>query len=279
MGRGVAIATLSTTSLLWALLTAHNTAAQVYVMTLACAAVVGYYLRNLDLMWLGVVCVLTAFLIVYPFLPFTINRNALGAAVALTAAGAITAGIYWFFPLALVSLLILGSRGAFLALVITIALSLRNRWATLTLFIIAAAIVAIFSTGRVDTIAHRFGIWQDTLSSMSIWGHGFGSFADAYAAFPRKTNAIGFQFAPHAYNDYLELLFELGLFAIPLWIALILCLDTEGPHLVPITFLILAVSYFPLYIPGVAHIALVTFGHALRRPSPWQDGALQHRTI
>ena len=121
-------------------------------------------------------------------------------------------------------------------------------------------IVVRFTHNDVSTIFQRVGIWQDTINHLTIRGHGFGSFADAYAMWSPHTN-VTFYLPSHAYNDPLELMSDLGLGAILVWLFIALCLGPDRQHrAIFFTFGVLSLTYFPFWIPPCAQLAMFALG-------------------
>lgn len=240
--------------------------------TLAASFWLGSYLR--DLRWIGIgfvawTCLNIVTPIFFPDIPFGIygNRNFLGCVVALAIAVALAQRLYWFLPLGLVGHAITQSRGAMIATGVTLLIVLwaYNRLAAITTigFAIAATLYASPELG-ISFLA-RLGVWQSTLNHLTPFGHGFGSFYEAYNTFPVHINMTLIRPA-HAYNDALELLFDLGIGTIPLWILLILCLESgpAGLRLICFTFLALGLSFFPLYIIPCGQIFALALGQLYR---------------
>lgn len=219
--------------------------------------------------------------------PDVLNPNFLGAVCALGLIGAAAYTLWMVLPLLGVGLLFTQSRGAIVATGLTLFVIFWRAHRTLAY---AAALGAILFVATVkggpigDSFAGRLGVWQDTLTHLTPLGTGWGGFADAYASWPRHTNAFDLRYAPHAYNDFLQVTLELGCGAVLVWAWIAVCLDRCAPHerWVPLCFLLLGLTYFPLWLPGPAQVFAFALGTAavstLRKPS-WQSGAYVPRTI
>jgi len=247
---------------------------QAYLATLVVAYICGTFLHDPRWLW-SIVAVALAFNVAIAGvsqafgsvweIPFGLygNPNFLGAALALGLAGAVAYAIWWFIPIALLGLFLSQSRGALAAAgaVGVAALWRWNRLAALSAIFATALIVASLSTERTGSIADRLGVWQDTVNHLSVFGAGWGGFFADYWTWEVRTNFIGTR-APHAYNDVLELLYELGVGTIPLWIALVLAFESEDhrPKLILLAFGVLSLTYFPLHVPTVGHLFALTLG-------------------
>ena len=199
------------------------------------------------------------------------NPNYLGCALALGVAAALGYRMIWLAPPFLYAIWLTQSRTAMLGAGVALAgWAWRSYKTTAFTFVAAALIGILLSSHGESSIWQRVGIWQDTLNHLTIFGQGFGSFYEAYWAFPVHTN-IGFLRAGHAYNDYLELIFELGIGSMLLWIFIARVLSTEDTrlHLILYTYFALALTYFPLFVWPIGQLVAFTLGH-LTKEARWQ---------
>lgn len=179
-----------------------------------------------------------------------LNPNFIGCLVAFGIAIAV-AQERWFSLLLLgPALYLTGSRGAIIAAGL-IALVRLWRWSKVTSAGVALIVVLLALSHRSlgESLLNRMGVWQDTLNHLTFWGSGWGSFADAYASWPVHTN-MTLALAPHAYNDVLELLFELGVGAGLLWLflAAVLTHGSSRAGLILFGFAACSLTYFPLWL-------------------------------
>lgn len=215
----------------------------------------------------------------YDDFPFGLfgNPNYIGCALALTLAGAIAFRLWWYVPIALGGLWLTQSRTAIVAggCVCLVGLYSRYKTTALILGLLAMTVAVSVSGGRESSMWMRVGIWQDTINHITFFGHGWGSFQDIYASWPVHRN-IGTQRAAHAYNDFLEIVFETGIASILLWLVVIRCLEVAAPmRLVVLTYLVLSLSFFPLWVPVVGHFFAFALGHlSNQRSLSWRDGVL-----
>lgn len=226
-------------------------------LSLAAAFAAGWWgLRWFWPAWVGWVLVNFAMGLAYPPVPYGFlgNPNVFGIACAVGLAVVLSYRYWLVAPLLLVGVGYSASRTAFFGAGVALFLSLFRRFpaTAICLFLLSALGAVLISDGRGGSFVARLGIWQDTLNHLTLWGSGLGTFADAYASWPQRT-APAMVFASHAYNDALELIFELGVFSIPLFIYLILVLEAPAPEprIIALTFLACSLTFFPLHVPSL----------------------------
>lgn len=208
-----------------------------------------------------------------------LNPNFVGCMLAVGIAFAITAK-YWFFVVAQGLMLYLtGSRGAIIAAGIVGLVRLWS-WHKVTALGVILIVILIALTHRSfgESLFNRVGVWQDTIEHLSFWGSGWGSFQAAYTSWPVHRNMTG-MIAAAAYNDVLQITFELGIGAVLVWIWLALCLGHAGPGfgLILVAFAACGLSYFPLQLPFIPQAIAFTLGAAAiqqpqERLQPWPSG-------
>lgn len=199
----------------------------------------------------------------------TLNPNILGAAIAVTLAAAVVYKQWWYFAFAWPELIFLRSRTALIgAVFISIyAVWRHSKFWAVALTVLLAILVVEQKDDQASSLLTRMGIWQDTLNHLTLFGGGFGSFFESYGSWTMHTNMTLMR-PPHAYNDGLELLFELGIGLIPLWFMLIVALSTESEHrLIIMAFLVLGISFFPLFLPPLGQFFFLTLGHISKETS------------
>lgn len=252
--------------------------------SLVLACLVGYCIDDAWPLWAAYTMFAFAAFAVFMIHPYDVyaNGNYIGCILAMALAGCLACRFYICVPVLGLMLLITQSRGAIFAGATALFMSLWRRFPTMAFTLVAMAVVfALAQPKDAGSLWARMGIWQDTLNHLTLWGSGFGSFADAYAAFTFRTNMTGV-LAPHAYNDVLELIFELGIGAIFLWVAIIAVWEDSLPadRLICLTFFVLGLTFFPLWIPLVGHAFAFTLGRMAwnKRSVQWPAGALSTRT-
>ncbi|MBZ5616226.1 MAG: hypothetical protein LAO23_19635 [Acidobacteriia bacterium] len=252
------------------------------LLSLALAYGLGLWLRDLYWLWFGYCVVLAANVpIAIAFKAFGLsdlsgiqglfgNPNYLACALAMGVAGALSYRLWWYLPFGVVGLLLCQSRGAMLAAGVVGMLALWSRFRATAMIVGLLSIYALLhftetkSGYEASAVLQRLGIWQDTMNHFTIFGRGFGSFSTAYAAWPVHTN-MTLILPQHAYNDAVELIFDLGIGAIPLWFAVAVALEGSGPRLPLVAFLILSLAFFPFFISPVGQFLALTLGHLTRR--------------
>ena len=258
-----------------------------YLASLAIAAWAGYRTLLLRQVWVLAMIAVAINLLSTPWLIYGFfgNPNALGCAVALGLAAALAFRHWWFIPFAAYGLAYTGSRTAMTGAAVACLCSLWRRFPLLALGAVVATIPLVLYVK--DDIGNstfvRLGIWQDTINHLTLPGRGWGAFYQDYIAFYIHTNATLLS-ANHVYNDGLELLFELGLFAIPAFWLFILALESSPVHrVILLTYAALSLTFFPLYLPIIGHMVIFTAANALYEREPrrlqWHAGASLPRTI
>lgn len=191
------------------------------------------------------------------------NPTILGAACALTIVALLELRQFRYLLGPLIGLALTESRGAWLILFVGLASRMLPR----TVLALALVPLAYFITlYPANSDAVRLYIWAHALAHLSAWGNGIGSFDSYYYVIHdllfRDPRLIHPEFV---HNDYLQLWFELGIGAIPLYAILAIALgQTKFP--LRATLLSAAISglfYFPLWCPLIAFILCVLTGRAV----------------
>lgn len=197
-----------------------------------------------------------------------LNQNLYGCAVALALAAALAYDyLLWLaIPFSLAALINCGSRGAVIGAGVAWMIVLWRWFRPAAAFAVIAtlALVVLSGTGRDASIASRLGIWHDTMDHFTFFGHGWGGFWDGYWAFPVHTNMTLVR-PQHAYNDFVELVFDLGIGTIPLWFLLPYAVESSdaAERLIFFTFLALSLTFFPLYLFPTGQLFALTTGAML----------------
>lgn len=277
-------------SLAYAAFTAVSAVAAIHLLSLVVGFLLGYW-RQQTWLWYALSAFLAVNIAIALFvaeLPYGLlgNPNYLGVCIAIGLAGAMAYRIWPFVPVALIGLWWCQSRTAWIGAAIVGFLSLYRRWpataCVTALLCILAGVLVIKGEG---SIAQRLGIWQMALTNMTLWGHGWGGFLAGIDALPVKINLTAMK-TTGAYNDYIQLIFELGLGAIPLLVFVAICLEgTEHKsRLIWWTYFAMSFTYFPLWVPGVGFFVFMALGRMAasrneeRKPS-WHVGDLSKATI
>jgi hypothetical protein len=216
-----------------------------------------------------------------------INPNFMAEAAALVLIGLIAERLWWHLPMVLPAVLLAGSRGALLALVIALALWTRSKAvvAITALAIVGAGVWAHHTGHRATSTQERLDIWADAASGMKLFGNGAGSFYVQYPAVAVRTDTYKSR-PDHAHNDLVEAGFEYGLGACLLVLALGYGLVRGRVHsgrLVLVGAGVIALVSFPLHNPvtvflvGLVAGRLAADGHRVWWPVAYGGMALRQR--
>lgn len=254
---------------LYAIASAHSFFALAWWLTLVGAFAFGYFDHHVSRLWLIFILAACANLLACWWDDTTWgiwgSPNMYGTALAMAIAGTLAYRLYLPLPFLGLGLWLTQSRTAIIAAgaVCLAALWRYSRFYAL-LAILLAALLVVSGSHSDHSLWQRIGIWQDTILHLSLFGHGFGSFFDNYWTWSPHTN-IGFQRAAHAYNDYLELIHDLGIGAGLAWAFIIYCVsEGQGSRLPLLAFAILALTFFPLWVFPCGHLAAIELGKLYR---------------
>jgi hypothetical protein len=245
-------------SLLWAPETQPWALAELASLVVAFA--VGRIMTGHEYIWGTLIWSTAIAICIYVAFPI-INPDYIACVIALASIAAIAFDVWWMLPIFAFGLWFTANRGAIIAAGVGAGYFLFKRFpATAICGGLLAVLAAIIIKHGGGSFFQRVGIWQDTLNHLTIWGHGFGSFATTYATWSPHTN-VTFYLPSHAYNDSLELISDLGLGAIPLWLFIAICLGSDRRHrAIFLTFIALGFTYYPLWIPPCAQLAFFALG-------------------
>jgi hypothetical protein len=209
-----------------------------------------------------------------------VNKNLLAEFAAL---GLVAAIAVRFWPLILTSapiLVLTSCRGAILALWVALACGIwpKARWAAVAMLVLPAGLgLWGLTSGAIPENDHsstwqRLRVYQDTLASSALLGHGTASF---YHYFPR-INTLGDAWTSrpeHTHNEFLEIGFEQGVLGFLLLAPVAFAARAKHPlRLVLVAGAVIALVAFPFRIP--------TTGAALAFLAGWlyvRAPALGHR--
>lgn len=161
------------------------------------------------------------------------NPDRLGAAAAIVFAGSIAFRMWPAAAASIPALVLSGSRAAWLAaFVVFAAIDLRaligsamtsgcptgvqfrrirklQRLAKLGVMLAAAVIFVV--AFRSQSGIERLALWQDTVANLTLFGHGLGSFREAFLGMMAHYDIDHFHTRPeHPHNEWLWLVFEGG---------------------------------------------------------------------
>lgn len=204
------------------------------------------------------------------------NKNLLAEAGVVTTILAIAYRQWALTALTLSAALLPMSRGAILGLIAAgIAwVWSRNKTAgiILALGIITLAVGAFAFGYRLETVDHRMAIWADAAQNLKWFGNGWGSFYVQFPSTAEFTNVL-FQRPEHAHNDFLELIYDLGLISVPFFLLFgyILIQAEELERLILLSILVMGAFGFPLYAPFTGFAFALVAGHVARRGASLPD--------
>lgn len=203
-----------------------------------------------------------------------VNRDMFGETAALVSIALICTRQYWPLVLTLPPILFTGCRSAQLAFFVVAIVWLWQRYRQLSIPVIAISIVGAVAwhhgwDGSEDL---RLAMWRSTISGLTWFGRGPGSFFSLYPKFAVYTDTM-FTRPESAHNDFLELVFEFGLGAIPLFALLIWgAIGNRLERYILLAFCIIAFFSFPIRIPAEGLVGMVALGSLCRdRPLAWPN--------
>jgi hypothetical protein len=225
------------------------------------------------------------------------NGDRLAAAAAVVAVAALAMRLWWAIPGLVPSLLLPHCRAALLAVVVSIAVSVFQKyrtqvtfwalavWPLLFAFTVGLLVVLATASYNLDAgITQRFEIWSDTIAGLNWSGHGLGSFFNAFPKYGSDfiAQAHSRPFDPH--NEFLWLAFEGGPIAVVLAVAFVVRLwRASGDQ--PMRYVLVAVGVLacfaqPFHDPTILFVALwagyLAGGHVLvRLPAVGRGGPLR----
>lgn len=141
-----------------------------------------------------------------------------------------------------------GSRAAILA--VAFVVGRHSRFLFVTGLLIAAGLCWLLPWSA-ESVTARLIAWRTLAINLTLFGHGLGSVPDVLPVIR------------HAHNDVLELVYQLGIFAIPLYVVAIVGLTGPGSDALW-AFGILALVAFPLQNPLSAALGAVVLGDCVR---------------
>ena len=183
----------------------------------------------------------------------------LGACAALVIVALVCNRMWWFIPGLLPALWLSHSRGAWVVLGLSLVARYLGWVIPVVLLVIAGAVALVIQLNPSDFVRLQF--WAVAIHGMTIFGNGAGAFNSIYL------DHIGYlTHAENVHNDYLQLVYEYGIFSIiPLaWWATGLTHIRSRYWTVLFAFSVLSLFYFPLYSPIPTFIGCIVAGHILR---------------
>lgn len=181
-----------------------------------------------------------------------LNKNLMGEMAALVFAAAFLVYVPWIALATLPSIALSGSRTAWLATGVTLFLNVSWRWRfVLSAFGCAFALWA-WHTGfntHTYTLGQRFMLWQDAVPRLTFFGNGTYEWANVENR------------EPNMHNDWLQLVWELGIFGLIPIFAVLACRATAFA----VAVIIIGSLSFPLEMPASGWLIAFVLGSCLRR--------------
>lgn len=185
------------------------------------------------------------------------NSAIQSSAIAIVILALVGAKDWLYIPAMLPGLWLAHSRGGYLVIAASLAGRFFGWKAVIWLLLVAAAItLTLKNTSDTD----RLLIWTVAWQNLEWFGHGPGSFANLLFEW-----TDGVRYPGHVHNDYLQLAYELGVWALPFYAvylaALALTEETYWPAFAG--FAVCGLFFFPLYAPVTAFIGAALAGHLI----------------
>ena len=175
--------------------------------------------------------------------------------------------LWWYIPVTIPGLLV-SSRAVVLALGVSLAMFIWHKSKIASIGIVLAswfialklsfrdALIDLSSASSINTqsINIRFNIWLDMLQGFNLFGNGIGSFVYLFPYYNKHLDTT-VSLAEYAHNDLMQLIFELGIGALPLVmiVGLLLKINHEYRNAL-VFFIIIGFFGFPLHMPVTAFI-------------------------
>jgi len=182
-----------------------------------------------------------------------VNPNFFGVVAALLAVASFAVLDWRWAVVPFICVVLSGSRTAVLLLAVAgLHWLWQNHWRLFMWAMVAAmVIVPIAIAANPGTVAERLDLWHATVLQLTWLGHGLGAAPDFVE---------GIRIAQHAHNAALQLVFEVGIFAVPLLFA---CVRIGLRTPIALCALFCIVTMEALQQPSVAFLCALFVGHAL----------------
>lgn len=167
-----------------------------------------------------------------------------GTVLTMTIMALVVNRLYWWIPGLLPGLWLAHSRGAWAALALGL-LATRFRH-PLWLLVLVLALGVLYSTNPGVSDIQRMEIWHAAYTHLTFWGHGIGSFWYLFMG-----SSHGILHPEYAHNDYLQTVFELGIWSVIPFSILLWALSRSAARFWPVlvTFCFFACFTMPLHMP------------------------------
>jgi hypothetical protein len=192
-----------------------------------------------------------------------LNKNFMAEAAALVLIWLIAERVWWLAVPVMPAIALADAKGALLALAVGLV---PLFWKTRSWVIggLLVAVMALFDHAYVmngtATMTERLDIWTGASHGIGMFGSGIGSYGFV------SNQVLPDGHAMHAHNDYLELVYELGM--IGALLGALFVWELRGllttARLVLIVFAVEACFAFPAHLPVTVALAALVAGHAVR---------------
>jgi hypothetical protein len=195
-----------------------------------------------------------------------VNPDMFGESAALVSVALIATRQWWPLILTLPPVVFTGCRSAQLACFVCAVLWLWQHYRKLSIPALAIAFIGglAWHHGWDGSEDLRLAMWKDTWGGLTLFGHGPGSFFALYPKFAVHTDTM-FTRPESAHNDFLELVFEFGVGAIPIFTILVWgIVQSKAERYILVAFAVVALVSFPRAIPTEGLLGMVALGSVLR---------------
>lgn len=197
--------------------------------------------------------------------------------------------LWWFIPVTIPGLMV-SSRAVILGLGISLVIMTWTKSKILSIgILISSCLTAYFITFPSSVITNpvtntasvfqRLYVWQDMLAGFTILGNGIGSFVYKFPEYNKHIDG-SITLVEYAHNDLLQLIFELGIGAIPLLIMVALLLMVKNDYKSAfIFFIVIGIFGFPLHMPITAFMLALVASQLAKSSLGYSDIVNYFRSI
>ncbi len=200
--------------------------------------------------------------------------------------------LWWYIPVTVPGLLV-SSRAVILGLGISLAFMTWTKSKILSIgILISSWLTAYFITFPSSVITNssviitntasafqRLHVWQDMLAGFTIFGNGIGSFVYKFPEYNKHIDGST-TLVEYTHNDLLQLIFELGIGAIPLLIMVALLLMVKNDYKSAfIFFIVIGIFGFPLHMPITAFMLALVASQLAKSSLGYSDIVNYFRSI
>jgi hypothetical protein len=234
------------------------------LVIIAEAFVLGSQLKSLEYIFVG----LGIGLIIQTTFQLFVNYNIYSEICLIIFISLIVYKYIWLALCLLPSMLMYQTRSVLFAgtLVILSLLWTKSKFlaGTIAFYCVMIGIGSIWLGYKIPSLTTRLELWRDTISGISLFGNGIGSFWTSFSYLSNWDTLL--VRARFAHNDLLQIIFEQGIIGgilacIFIWIAL---MKAGIERYIIIAFIGISCVAFPFYLPVSAFVAALVCGHISR---------------